>query len=157
MYHYFLKYKALRFVILIIALWLHLDFVLADTIKPWTQLTPIQQEALSPLASQWDNLPSRLQNHLLLSSKQYPKLTAEKKKRFLTRLEKWSKLTPEQREHARQKYLAISKLSAEKREQLKRIAIEKASGKNAAASSVLPAIPAMQSIASSQPVSTGPK
>ena len=128
----FIKSDLLKGVVIGIVLSLHFNLVLAEPIKPWMQLTPIQQEALSPLASQWDSLPPKLQNHLLLSSKQYPKLTSEMKKLFLSRLVKWSKLTPEQRERARQKYLAIGKLSAEKRAQIKRAALDKRIGNSSA-------------------------
>jgi hypothetical protein len=148
-----MKYSLVKAVIIGIVLWLNCNLVFAETLKPWNLLSPIQQEALSPLASQWDSLPSKLQNHLLLSCKQYPTLTLEKKKLFLSRLQAWSKLTPEQREHARQKYLAIKKLSAEKQAELRRAAIEKAN-KNAAASNVQAASSITQTIDATQPVIT---
>ena len=143
----------MKAVIIGIVLLLNCNFVFAKSIKPWNQLSPIQQEALSPLASQWDSLPNKLQSHLLFSSKQYPTLTLEKKKLFISRLQAWSKLTPEQRERARQKYLAIKKLSAEKQAELRRAAIEKAN-KNAAASNVQVASPLTQTIEVAQPAST---
>ena len=143
----------MKAVIIGIVLLLNCNFVFAKSLKPWNQLSPIQQEALSPLASQWDSLPNKLQSHLLFSSKQYPTLTLEKKKLFISRLQAWSKLTPEQRERARQKYLAIKKLSAEKQAELRRAAIEKAN-KNAAASNVQVASPLTQTIDAAQPAST---
>ena len=143
----------MKAVIIGIVLLLNCNFVFAKSIKPWNQLSPIQQEALSPLASQWDSLPNKLQSHLLFSSKQYPTLTLEKKKLFISRLQAWSKLTPEQRERTRQKYLAIKKLSAEKQAELRRAAIEKAN-KNAAASNVQVASPLTQTIEVAQPAST---
>ena len=90
-----------------IVLLLHSSLVTAETIKSWAQLAPMQQEALQPLATQWNTLSTKLQRHLLRATKQYPNLTPDKKKLFLTRLEKWSKLTPEQRERARQNYLKM--------------------------------------------------
>jgi hypothetical protein len=90
----------------------------------WTQLTPTQQEALQPLAAQWDSLPSKLKRNLLKATSHYPKLTPVQKHRFQSRLEKWSKLTPEQRERAREKFQSLSKAPPEKREQLKRLAHE---------------------------------
>ena len=148
-----MKYSLMKAVIIGIVLLLNCNFVFAKSLKPWNQLSPIQQEALSPLASQWDSLPNKLQSHLLFSSKQYPTLTLEKKKLFISRLQAWSKLTPEQRERARQKYLAIKKLSAEKQAELRRAAIEKAN-KNAAASNVQVASPLTQTIDAAQPAST---
>lgn len=124
-----------------IALLLQTNLAAAEPYKSWTQLTPMQQEALRPLAAQWDFLPTKLQKNLLNTTRHYPKLTLDQKRRFQSRLEKWSKLTPEQREHARNKYKVISKAPPEKREQLKRIVHEKEANK-AAASGVPPAMPA---------------
>jgi hypothetical protein len=97
--------------------------------KSWIQLTPMQQEALNPLAAQWGSLPAKLQNNLLLTTKHYTRLTQDQKQRFHSRLEKWSKLTPEQRERARNKYKVISKAPPDKREQLKRMAREREANK----------------------------
>ena len=49
---------------------------------PWHTLTPAQQEALAPLAQQWDGLPERQQHRLLKTAKRYPNLTPEQKQRF---------------------------------------------------------------------------
>jgi hypothetical protein len=120
-----------------IALLLKVNLAAAEPYKSWIQLTPIQQEALQPLAVQWGSLPEKLQNHLVHAANQYQKLRPEQKRRFQSRLEKWSKLTPEQRERARNNYLFISKAPPEKREQLKhRVREQEASKVNA--SSVSP-------------------
>ena len=91
-----------------IALLLQTNLAAAEPYKSWTQLTTMQQEALRPLAVQWDSLPTKLQKNLLNTTKHYPQLSLDQKRRFQSRLEKWSKLTPEQREHARNKYKVIS-------------------------------------------------
>lgn len=148
-----IKYSLIKAVIIGLVLLLNCNLVIAEPNKTWNQLSPIQQEALSPLASQWDSLPSKLQNHLLISSKKYPTLTLEKKKLFLSRLQAWSKLTPEQRERARQKYLAIKKLSAEKQAELRRAAIEK-SNKNDASSNVQATSSIAQTIDATKPANT---
>ena len=46
--------------------------------KPWTSLTPMQQEALAPIAQEWDTLPDKQQKRLLATTKRYHKLSAEK-------------------------------------------------------------------------------
>jgi hypothetical protein len=97
---------------------LQINLVTAEPYKQWRELTPLQQEALKPLAVQWNSLPTKLQKNLLNTTKHYPKLTLDQKQRFQGRLENWSKLTPEQRERARNKYKVISKLPPEKREQI---------------------------------------
>ena len=126
-----LKFGLLQSLILVMFLWVQFDSACAEPLKRWGHLTPLQQEALRPLATQWDDLPEKLQSHLLFSTKQYRELSPEKKNRFLSRLEKWSKLTPEQREHARQKYIALRQLSSERQEQFKLAAIEKEKNKAA--------------------------
>jgi hypothetical protein len=149
-----LKFGFLQSLILVMFLWIQIDSAYAEPVKQWFQLTPMQQEALSPLAAQWDGLPAKLQNHLLLSTKQYPELSPEKKKRFLSRLEKWSKLTPEQRERARQKYIALRQLSNERREQFKQAAIEKEKNKAAAENNIQSSTQATLPSSAAQPVST---
>ena len=90
----------------LVALLLQIHLSAAEQSKSWVQLSPSQQEALAPLAAQWDSLPTKLQNNLLHATNYYPRLDQMKKQRFQSQLEKWSKLTPEQRERARAKYKA---------------------------------------------------
>ena len=106
----------------------------AEPFKPWAQLTPLQHEALQPLAAQWDALPAKLQRNLLTASNHYPQLTLEQKKRFQSRLEAWCKLTPEQRERAREKFIALKKTKPEIRAQVLQKAHEQAA--NSVVSSV---------------------
>lgn len=89
--------------------------------KPWSALTPLQQEALAPIAQQWSTMPDKQQKRLLATTKRYPQLTPDQKQIFLARLTEWSKLTPEQRNRAREKYKAYSKLPPDKREEVKRL------------------------------------
>lgn len=113
---------------------------------PWRSLSPVQQEALAPLAQQWDTLPEVQQLRLLKSAKRYSHLTPEQKQRFRNRLTAWSKLTPEQRKAAREKYRAFKKVPAEKQEQVKEMvkqdqankALQSASGVAAAPSTSAP-------------------
>lgn len=90
----------------------------------WRSLTPVQQEALAPLAPEWDRLPAQQQQRLLKTSKHYPQLNSEQKQRFHERLVEWSKLTPQQREAARKKYRAFSNVPEEHRDQVKRMVKE---------------------------------
>lgn len=87
--------------------------------KRWTTLTPMQQEALAPVAGEWDTMPELQQKRLIAASKRYPKLLPDQKLRFLNRLTEWSKLTPAQRNRAREKYKAFNKVPAERREEVK--------------------------------------
>lgn len=104
--------------------------------RPWTKLTPVQQEALAPVAGEWDTMEERLQKRLLATTTKYPKFSVKQKQRFQTRLTEWSKLTPEQRNRAREKYKAYSKIPSDKREEMKRMVLQKEAEKMSAASSV---------------------
>jgi len=126
-----------------ITLLLQASLAVAAPYKSWTQLTPVQQEALQPLATQWDSLSTKLQKNLLYAAKRYPKLTPEQKQRFQNRLEKWSKLTPEQRKRAREKFSAFSKVPPERREQVKQMVRQQEEASKTAASGVPLAAPAM--------------
>lgn len=104
-----------------------------SAVTPWASLSPVQREALTPLASQWDTLPENQQQKLLALTKRYPQLTAEQKQRMHSRIEAWSKLTHEQRVQARQKYTAFSKLPPDKREEVKHMVRQQEAEKKAAA------------------------
>jgi len=93
--------------------------------QPWSALTPMQQEALAPIAHEWSTMPDIQQKRLLATTKRYPQLSPRKKQLFLTRLTEWSKLTPEQRNRAREKYKAFSKVPPEKREEIKRLVLQR--------------------------------
>lgn len=74
--------------------------------RPWTALTPAQQEALSPLQQEWGKMTEKNQHYFLRLARRYPALSADKKKRMHDRLVYWSKLTPAQRERIRREYIA---------------------------------------------------
>jgi len=109
--------------------------------QPWSALTPVQQEALAPIAHEWSTMPDIQQKRLLATTKRYPQLSPKKKQLFLARLTEWSKLTPEQRARAREKYKAFSKVPTEKREEVKRMVRQHEAEKLSAvaASAVAPA------------------
>lgn len=113
--------SALRVLCTTLALALALVSTSAVADESWQSLSPMQKEALAPLAQQWDTLPEPQQRHLIATTRRYPHLNHEQKQRFRSKLEKWSKLTPEQRKAARDKYRAFSKVPAEKREQVKKM------------------------------------
>lgn len=101
--------------------------------RSWSTLTPMQQEALAPIAKQWDTMPDIQQKRLLATTKRYPLLSPNKKQLFLTRLTEWSKLTPEQRNRAREKYKAFRKVPPEKREAVKQMLLQREAEKKSAA------------------------
>jgi len=101
-----------------IALLLQANPAAAEPYKPWARLSAQQHEALQPLATQWDSLPTKLQRNLLIAANKYPQLTPARKKLFQSRLDKWAKLTPEQRQRAREKFLAFKKVRPDIRKQV---------------------------------------
>lgn len=111
----------------------------------WNSLSPVQQEALTPLSQQWDTLSEQQRNRLLKTTKTYSKLTPEHKQRFRDRLTAWSKLTPEQRKAAREKYRAFKKLPPEQREEVKRMVKQEQTNKTQQATSGVPAAPSVSS------------
>lgn len=104
--------------------------------KPWPALTPMQQEALTPIVKQWDTLPDIQQKRLLATTKSYPRLSPDQKQRFLNRLAEWSKLTREQRNQAREKYKAFSKVAPDKRAEVRKMVLQTELEKLYAASGV---------------------
>lgn len=110
-------------------------------VTPWMKLTPIQREALAPLAKQWDALPENYQRDMLGLTKHYEKLTPEQKTRLRTRLLDWNRLTPQQRAQARQKFTAFSKAPPEKREMVKSMVRERQAASATTATQPTPAAP----------------
>lgn len=97
----------------------------------------MQQEALAPLANEWDTLSKTGQRNYIELARRYPSLTPVQKQRMHDRLEYWSKLTPAQRQRARQRYKALKKAAPGTRAPVGQPpGMQK--GQNAAASAVPP-------------------
>jgi len=91
----------------------------------WASLTVDQQQALAPLAADWDKHLSRDQKRKWLGiAKRYPAMKPEEQKRVQARMQKWAKLTPQQRDQAREQYRSLGKLTPEHREELRRYWVE---------------------------------
>ena len=86
----------------------------------WAALTAEQQQALAPLAGQWNKLGLQRKTKWLGIAKRYPAMKAEEQKRVQTRMQKWAKLTPQQRDQAREQYRSIGKMATDRREKLRR-------------------------------------
>lgn len=79
--------------------------------KPrWSELTAAQQEALAPLAHEWDHInPARKKKWLEIGNK-VAMMTPDEKLRVQERIRDWVKLSPEQRRVARSNYAQTKKL-----------------------------------------------
>lgn len=67
----------------------------------WNELTPEQQQALSPLASDWSGISEPQKRKWLEISKNYRALTPAKKAKLSSRMTQWAALSPQQRAQAR--------------------------------------------------------
>jgi hypothetical protein len=80
--------------------------------KPlWSELTPAQQQALAPLASEWDKMGSARKGKWLVIGNKYGSMKPEEQQRVQARMREWIKLTPEQRRIARESYARAKKLN----------------------------------------------
>lgn len=87
----------------------------------WASLTADQQQALAPLAGEWNKLGLEHKTKWLGIAKRYPAMKPEEQKRVQGRMQSWTKLTPEQRWQAREQYRSIGKLAPDRhREELRR-------------------------------------
>lgn len=86
--------------------------------KPlWNELTPAQQQALAPLATEWDTLEAGRKSKWLAISSKYSSMKPEKQQRLQERMREWVKLTPEQRRIARENYARAKKLNPDQKSQ----------------------------------------
>jgi len=86
----------------------------------WASLTADHQQALAPLAAEWDKLSKPHKTKWLGITKRFPAMKADEQKRVQTRMQKWAKLTPQQRDQAREQYRSIGKMASDRREELRR-------------------------------------
>ncbi|TFW02416.1 DUF3106 domain-containing protein [Oxalobacteraceae bacterium OM1] len=117
----------------------------AGVVHPlWSELTPAQQQALAPLAPEWDRLDSFRKNKWLAIGNKYATMKPDEQQRIQERMRDWVKLTPEQRRIARESFARAKKLPPDQKseqwqqyqqlpeEQKKRLAADAASKKHVA-------------------------
>ena len=79
---------------------------------PWAELTPVQQQALAPLAASWNTSMSESQKRKWLEiSKNYSALSPEGQATLTSRMNEWVALTPQQRAQARLNFGKTKELS----------------------------------------------
>ena len=81
----------------------------------WSDLSRERQEALKPLAGQWDTLDNTRRKKWIVVADRYPAMGAEEQKRLQSRMADWARLTPEQRRVARENYQKSKALPAEQK------------------------------------------
>lgn len=81
----------------------------------WSALKPQQQEALKPLASEWDKIDDFRRKKWLGIADKFAKMKPEEQKRVHARMADWARMTPEQRRAARENYKQAKALPADQK------------------------------------------
>lgn len=81
----------------------------------WTELTPAQQQALAPLASEWNQLDAFRKNKWLAIGNKFAGMKPDEQQRVQERMRDWVALTPEQRRVARESYARAKKLNPDQK------------------------------------------
>jgi len=68
----------------------------------WSQLSPVQREALAPLSSKWDSLGDVQQQKWVVLASRLPGMSNADRDRVRARMAEWARMTPAERGRARQ-------------------------------------------------------
>ena len=83
-----------------------------NQIKPtWQDLSPSQQQSLTPLAEQWNTLGETQKRKWIAIAANYPKLAAPEQAKLHSRMTEWVSLSPQQRAQARLNFAESKKLT----------------------------------------------
>lgn len=85
----------------------------AATEQSWAKLTPVQQQALKPLALKWNTLSEAQKRKWLKISQNYPLLSTEEQTTLHSRMHEWVSLSPQQRAQARLNFGKTKELSGQ--------------------------------------------
>ncbi|MFZ6657687.1 DUF3106 domain-containing protein [Undibacterium sp. TJN19] len=82
--------------------------------KPlWTDLSPVQKQALAPLSPEWDRMSDLGKKKWLEIANRYALMKPDEQARLQERMRDWVKLTPEQRMAARENFAKSTQVKAE--------------------------------------------
>ncbi|MEJ5989162.1 DUF3106 domain-containing protein [Ramlibacter sp. PS3R-8] len=79
---------------------------------PWAELTPQQQQALSPLGASWRSLSEAHKRKWLALSSNYTALPPAEQARLRSRMTEWATLSPQQRTQARLNFAESQQVDA---------------------------------------------
>lgn len=82
----------------------------------WKQLTAAQQQALSPLAKDWDSLDLPRRRKWLEIATRFPSLPPDEQARVQERMSSWAKLSPVERNQARIGFQQAQQIAPESRQ-----------------------------------------
>lgn len=77
----------------------------------WRELSPADQQALAPLAGNWDTISDAQKRKWLALSHNFPKMSPAEQSVLHSRMSEWAALSPQQRTQARLNFGATRKLS----------------------------------------------
>jgi hypothetical protein len=84
--------------------------------KPlWSDLKPQQQQALAPLAAEWNTMEIFHKRKWLEIGNKFSTMKTDEQLRLQERMRDWAKLTPEQRRVARQSFARAKKLDPDQK------------------------------------------
>jgi hypothetical protein len=79
---------------------------------PWSELTPQQQQALSPLGASWRSLSEAHKRKWLALSSNYTAMPPPEQARLRSRMTDWAALSPQQRTQARLNFAETQQVDA---------------------------------------------
>jgi hypothetical protein len=83
----------------------------AETRPSWSELTPEQQQALQPLASNWPTLSEAQKRKWIALSRNYRQMKPDEQAKLHSRMNEWVALSPQQRTLARLNFAETKNLS----------------------------------------------
>lgn len=88
----------------------------ATATKPlWSELTPMQQQALEPLSAEWDKIDAFRKKKWLEIGSKYPTMKPDEQTRMHERMREWAKLTPDQRRVARESFARTNRMNSDEK------------------------------------------
>ncbi|WP_020372325.1 DUF3106 domain-containing protein [Herbaspirillum lusitanum] len=86
-----------------------------DSKPTWSELTPVQQHALAPLAGEWKKMEFSSKEKWLVIGNKFAAMSPAEQERMQNRMRDWVKLTPMQRRSVRESYTRAKKLDADQK------------------------------------------
>ena len=83
---------------------------------PWNQLSPQEQQILTPHKERWDQLSPDRQERLRREAERWQRMTPEERKQAEERYKRWQGLAPQEKEAIRQHYRDFRNLPPEEQE-----------------------------------------
>lgn len=81
----------------------------------WHELSPAQQQALAPLAEEWNQLDAYRKGKWLAIGNRYASMKPEEQQRVQERMREWVRLTPDERRQARERFTQARRIDREQK------------------------------------------